>query len=271
MYPLLFKIGSIPVETYYVVWFTALSLMLVWTVRRLSLYGIDDGEGRRVLSWAFLGMLGGARAFEYVWNFPLYRNTPSLLLDLRQGGLSEVGAVLGATVTVLVLCRRNPKVPFSRLCDAACLPVLSAMALGRWGCFFAGCCVGIRSAFPFALHFPYDALTVTRHPTQLYYSFSAAAIFAVLFFFERRILRRGVPRGALLAPLGLILCSAMRLSIDPLRAEGLSQASGLSLSHWVLLAGLPLETVWFWVSWRGFSGRFPRERRSGKTEQARCP
>jgi phosphatidylglycerol:prolipoprotein diacylglycerol transferase len=255
MYPFLFKIGGIPVETYYAVWFAALSLMLYWTVRRLPLYGIDDDEGRRVLSWAFLGMLGGARAFEYVWNFSVYWNTPSLLFDLKQGGLSEVGAVFGATITAVVLCRRNPKAPFNRLCDAACLPVLSAMALGRWGCFFAGCCVGIKSAAPFALRFPYDAPGVTRHPTQLYYSFFAAAIFLVLLLFERRILRRGVPSSSLLAPLGLVLCSLMRFSIDPLRAEGLS--SGLSLSHWVLLAGLPLETLWFGISWRAFYKKNP--------------
>jgi phosphatidylglycerol:prolipoprotein diacylglycerol transferase len=238
------------VETYYAIWFTALSLMLYWTVRRLPLYGVDDDEGRRVLSWAFLGMLGGARAFEFVWNFSVYWNTPSLFFDLRQGGLSEVGAVFGATLTVMLLCRRNPNASFNHLCVAACLPVLYTIALGRWGCFFAGCCVGIESAVPFALRFPYDAPSVTRHPTQLYYSFSAAAIFLVLFFFERRILRRGVPSSSLLAPLGLILCSVMRFAVDPLRAA--RALSGLSFSHWVLLAGLPLEVIWFCVSWRAF-------------------
>jgi phosphatidylglycerol:prolipoprotein diacylglycerol transferase len=250
MYPVLFEVGNIPVETYYVVWFAALFLMLCWIIRRMPLYGIDDDEGRSVLSWSFLGMLAGARLFEYVWNFSVYWNSPSLLLDLNQGGLSEVGAVFGATATAMALCRRNPKVPFNRLCDAACPPVLFAMTLGRWGCFFAGCCVGIRSAVPFALHFPYDPASVARHPTQLYYSFSAAAIFLVLFFFERRILRKGVPAYSMLAPLGLILCSISRLSIDPLRAEGVS--AGLSLSHWVLIAGLPLEAIWFWISWRAF-------------------
>jgi prolipoprotein diacylglyceryltransferase len=110
--------------------------------------------------------------------------------------------------------------------------------------------VGIKSAAPFALRFPYDALTVTRHPTQLYYSFFAASILIVLLFFERRILRRGIPSSSLLAPLTLILCSAMRFAVDPLRAD--STLTGLSLSHVVLLAGLPLEMIWFGVSWKAF-------------------
>jgi phosphatidylglycerol:prolipoprotein diacylglycerol transferase len=261
VFPVLFEIGGIPVETYYAVWFAALSLMLYWTVRRFPLYGIDDEEGRRVLFWAFLGMLGGARAFEYVWNFSVYWNSPSRLFDLKQGGLSEVGAVFGAAVTAAALCWRNPKAPFNRLCDAACLPVLFTMALGRWGCFFAGCCTGIKSAGPFALRFPYDAPEVTRHPTQLYYSFSAAAIFLALLLFERRILRKGVPPVSLLAPLGIILCSVMRLSIDPLRAEGAS--AGLALSHWVLIAGLPLEAIWFWLSWRAFYKKYIKDPAAG--------
>jgi phosphatidylglycerol:prolipoprotein diacylglycerol transferase len=179
-----------------------------------------------------------------------------MLLDLKQGGLSEVGALAGAVVTAIFLCRRNDKASFQRLCDAACLPVLSTMTLGRWGCFFAGCCVGIRSSAPFALRFPYDPPSVTRHPTQLYYSFFAAAVFLVVFLVEKRVLRlrsrlrTRLPVGALLAPLGLILCSVMRLTIDPLRAEGTS--SGLSLSHWVLIAGMPLEAAWLWMSWRAF-------------------
>ncbi|MDR1621765.1 MAG: prolipoprotein diacylglyceryl transferase [Synergistaceae bacterium] len=251
MYPVLFHIGNIPVETYYVIWFTALSLALLWTVRRLPLYGVDDDEGRRVISWSFVGMLAGARAFEYVWNFPVYWNDPSLILDLNRGGLSEVGAISGAVITAVALCRRNPKISFQRLCDAGTPPTLLTMALGRWGCFFAGCCVGTQSSFRLALRFPYDPVGVTRHPTQLYYSFAAAAILLLLLAAERRILRSGgVPRHSLLAPLGLILFSVMRLSVDSVRAE--AGTDGLSLSHWTLIAAMPLEAIWLTVSWRFF-------------------
>ena len=251
MYPVLFRIGSVPVETYYVFWFAALSLTLLWTVRRLPVYGVDDDEGRRVISWSFIGMLVGARAFEYIWNFPVYWNDPSLILDLNRGGLAEVGAISGAVVTAVALCWRNPKISFEGLCDAGTPPTLFTMALGRWGCFFAGCCVGAPSSFRLALHFPYDSLGVTRHPTQLYYSFASAAILLLLLALERRILRRRKPpRHSLLAPLGLILYSIMRLSIDSLRSE--AGTGGLSLSHWTLLAAMLFEAMWLTMSWRAF-------------------
>ncbi|MDR1376444.1 MAG: prolipoprotein diacylglyceryl transferase [Synergistaceae bacterium] len=259
MYPVLFHIGSVPVETYYVFWFTALSLTLVWAVRRLPVYGIDDDEGRRVISWSFIGMLVGARAFEYIWNFPVYWSDPSLILDLNRGGLSEVGAICGATVAAVALCWRNPKISFEGLCDAAAPPTLFAMALGRWGCFFAGCCVGVQSPFRWALRFPYDPIEVTRHPTQLYYSFASAAILLSLLAVERWVLRRGetqrrvlrrkdIPRHSLLAPLALILYSIMRLSIDSLRTE--AGTDGLSLTHWTLITAMPVEVIWLTASWR---------------------
>jgi phosphatidylglycerol:prolipoprotein diacylglycerol transferase len=270
LYPVLFRIGGIPVETYYVLWFAALSVALVWMLRRLPLYGIDDDEGRQIISWSFIGMLVGARAFEYIWNFPTYWNDPSLILDLNRGGLAEVGALSGAVLTAFLLCRRRG-VSFSGLCEAGSPPALLAMTLGRWGCFFAGCCVGVQSAFPLALHFPYDSPSVARHPTQLYYSLSAGAILLVLLAVERwSIKRENSPRCALETllgqtpleraprvntPLGLLLYSIMRLSIDPLRLEagtGGQGFSGLALSHWALITAMPFEVLWLVTSWRAF-------------------
>lgn len=256
MFPVLFKVGNITIDTYYVFWMLALSLAMFWSVRRFRLYRVDDDEARRVIGWAFFAMLLGARGFEYIWNFEAYRANPSLLLNLQHGGLSEVGAFTGAFVAALLLCWRNPRLPFQRLCDVVAPPAIFTMALGRWGCFFNGCCVGIPAMHRFAVHFPYDPASVFRHPTQLYYSVLSALILLVLLTVERLILRGGrFPKGSVLTPLGLILYSLMRLTVDGLRAEGL--AEGLAFSHWVLLAALPLEAVWLaWSvrSWRRADG-----------------
>jgi phosphatidylglycerol:prolipoprotein diacylglycerol transferase len=263
MYPILFNLGNIPVQTYYVVWFIALSLAMIWTVRRFALYGVDEDEGRRVTGWAFLGMLFGARAFEYLWNFSEYWKTPSLILDLNRGGLSEVGAFCGAFLTALFLCRHNPKISFTRLCDVAALPSILTLAVGRWGCFFAGCCVGIPSSARFALHFPYDPAGVARHSTQLYYSFASAVILAILLWVEKETVRRGtIPRGSLVTPMGLLLYSVMRLSIDSLRAE--SASGGLFLSHAILLTMMPFEAIWLWRSFR--DGPKMQDRRIGTSQ-----
>ena len=249
MYPILFKIGNLAVETYYVLWFSALTVALLWTVRRLPLYGVDDNEGRRVISWTFIGMLVGARAFEYIWNFPVYWNDPALILDLNRGGLAEVGALSGALITTLCLCWRNSRVSFERLADAAVPAVFLSMALGRWGCLAAGCCTGIQSTLPFALHFPYDASGVTRHPTQIYHALSAAAILVILLLVEKKIMKhKRIPIHAVITPLGGILYVIMRLAVSPFRTE----TQGMMFSHKVAIGLLLISTLWFTFSLWGF-------------------
>ena len=250
MFPVLFRIGNIPIDTYYVTWFVALSLALRLSVRRMDLYGIDDDEGRRIIGWGFLGMLFGARASEYVWNFSIYWNDFSLIFDLNRGGLSEKSAILGAMIVTFALCRRS-KISFFSLCEVVVIPAFLAIALGRWGCFFAGCCTGIESASPMALHFSYDKPLAARHATQIYYSFSAALILFSLLFIEKWSIRRGrgqLPPRPILTPLGLILYSIMRIAVDPLR---LNHDSFL-YSNFALAAMIPFEAAWFLSSWSVF-------------------
>ena len=259
MHPVLFRLGSLQIDTYSVLWFLALSLAILWSVRRFPLYGVDDGAGRHVIGWSFLWMLFGARAMEYLRNASDYIADPSLFLDLKHGELSEVGAFLGAFLAALVLCRRNPKAPFQSLCGVVALPAALTMLVGRWGCFFNGCCVGIASKCALALHFPRDPIGVARHPTQLYYSAAAAAMLLVLYLVERTLIRRVLSRGedlresagargGAVTSIGLMLYAAMRLSVDVVRAD--APADGLSPSHWILLGALPLELVWLWRSLR---------------------
>ena len=250
MFPVLFRIGNIPVDTYYATWLVALSLALRWSVGRLALYEIDDDEGRRVMAWSFLGMLLGARATEYIWDFSAYWNDPSLFFDLNKGGLSEKGAILGALLVTFISCRRGGRVSFFRLCEVTVIPSFFAIALGRWGCFFAGCCVGVESSFPLALHFPYDAPSMTRHATQLYYSLSAALILLSLLLFEKWSFRRcgRIPPLPLLTPLGLILYPIMRISVDPLRLN----FDELMPSDVALAAMIVPTGAWFLFSWKAF-------------------
>jgi|SRR5438270_1050096 len=51
--------------------------------------------------------------------------------------------------------------------DTFALPLALALAVGRWGCFFNGCCYGTATALPWGVDFG-DG--VHRHPTQIYES-----------------------------------------------------------------------------------------------------
>ena len=248
MYPTLFKIFGFRIDTYSVVWFLALSLAIIWAIKRLRLYKIDEDEARNVMSISFLFMLFGAHAPEYFINWKSYMNNPALFLDFNRGGLHEIGAILGAFISAFVLCFfRRKKISFLQLCEACSIPIFLSIAVGRWGCFLNGCCVGLPSKVFCAVHFPKDPAGLTRHPVQIYYSiFSLGCIF-ILMSVEKFISRSHqlYKSHSILTPLTLILYSLMRFSFFSVRNSGsfLKIINNYSL-YKILLFSLPLEILW---------------------------
>ncbi len=75
----------------------------------------------------------------------------------------------------------------TRTGDTFALPVAVAVAIGRVGCFVAGCCYGRVTTVPWGVSFPLaqDESGILRHPTQLYeVAFHVLASF-VLFVMDR--------------------------------------------------------------------------------------
>ena len=220
MYPTLFHIFGFRVDTYSVIWFIALSLAIIWSIHRLEKYQLDEYESRKIMAVSFFFMLFGAKSFEYIIHWDSYVNNPSLFLDINRGGVHEFGAVSGAFLSALIMCMFSRKVSFAKLCDVASPPAMLAITVGRWGCFLNGCCIGIKSDFFMAVHFPFDKAGVFRHPVQIYYSVIAFVIVGILLLVERRVipLQRGQKKHySVVAPLAVILYSFMRLAIVPVR------------------------------------------------------
>lgn len=246
MYPTLFEIAGFKVDTYSIVWFIALSLAIVWVVHRLEPYEIDEDRARKIMSVSFLFMLLGARTPEYVSNWQTYFNDPSLFLT--GGGLHEAGAVLGAFVSALILSLLNrKKVSFLKLCEAAAPPAMLSIAVGRWGCFLNGCCLGLPTKFFTGVHFPFDKAGLMRHPVQVYYSLCAFVAVCFLLLIERFIRKNyGLSKShSVIAPLALISYSLMRLFVDITRSHhSLSWRVSNEWNHKVFAWGILFETLW---------------------------
>src|ERR1700730_2918850 len=61
--------------------------------------------------------------------------------------------------------------------DTFAVPLALALTVGRWGCFFNGCCYGTETSLPWGVDFG-DGLR--RHPTQVYESLFHLTMAAVL-------------------------------------------------------------------------------------------
>lgn len=249
MYPTLFHIFGIRIDSYSVVWFTALSIAIFWVIKRLKIYGLDEYESRRIMSVSFFFMLIGSALFKKLHMIPYMIKNPSYVLNFFQWGISEFGAISGAFVSAFLMCVFSRKVSFMRLCDAAAPPAMLAIAIGRWGCFLNGCCVGLTSKFCTAVHFPFDKAGVARHPVQIYYSLIAFVIVALLLLVERKILPLQKKKYySVVAPLGMICYTLMRFAVEPLRDRRslfymIWEYKHLT-SYTVLAAALPFLILW---------------------------
>jgi phosphatidylglycerol:prolipoprotein diacylglycerol transferase len=97
--------------------------------------------------------------------------------------------------------------------DSFAVPVAAAVAVGRLGCFYGGCCYGTPTALPWGVVFP-TVDQVARHPTQLYefaFHVACAVVLAAL-------RRDGIFRGQLIK-LYIIAYAVYRFATEFIRPE----------------------------------------------------
>lgn len=139
MHPILLRLQGVPVYSFGVVLHTSLlsSLVLMMLLAR------KDSIAGRVLAigaaFMVLGGLIGGRVFYFLGD-----GTPSVgeLFNLRRGGLSGIGAVLGAFVALWGACRLN-RVRFLAVADLMAPGVALMSGLTRIGCYLFGCDFGV--------------------------------------------------------------------------------------------------------------------------------
>ena len=123
--------------------------------------------------------------------------------------------------------------------DSFVVAAAVSVAIGRLGCWVAGCCYGTPSQLPWALP---SALTddIPRHPTQLY----EAAFHAGMALLMHAWQRRGVYRGQL-AKFYILSYCGYRVITETIRPEA-QFAFGLTGYQWFALAVMPVFGYLWW-------------------------
>jgi phosphatidylglycerol:prolipoprotein diacylglycerol transferase len=194
-----------------------------------------------------------------LWTEPEYRANPLHLVSLdfvRSGGVFY-GGFIGAVLVGYILIRRYG-LSWWKTADAFAPGIALGQAIGRQGCFAAGCCWGKPTTLPWGVEFTEAGHEVTGvplgvhlHPTQLYESFAAFALFLFLIWLHRR--KRF--NGQVILIYG-VLYGLIRFSIEFVRDDprgdiaGLTTLTGLSTSQLIsLVVGLSALVVLV-VRWR---------------------
>jgi phosphatidylglycerol:prolipoprotein diacylglycerol transferase len=204
MYPYLGTIptpwGGIPIYTYGVL--VAIGVLLgLWYARHYAAHaGIDPERVWNLGIYMVLAGLVGAKAWYILSNAAYYlRHTNEVFAfaTLQSGG-TFYGGLFGALLIAIVYAYFN-RMPALGLVDSYAAGLPLGHAIGRLGCFAAGCCYGKPTWLPWAVTFtnPRAAelvgtpLNVPLHPTQLYESGAELLNFLFLIWLARRQRFRG--------------------------------------------------------------------------------
>ena len=183
MFPVLFSIGPLTLHTYGL--FVAIGIIvgILVTVRIGKAYGI---EPQQIIDMGFIMILSGIIGSRIVYvfmNFSYYVEYPLHIFKLWQGGLVFSGGLV-AVILVLAWHVRIKDYTLLQIGDLWSPAAAIGQAIGRIGCFMAGCCYGKATDMPWAVVFNHPHTiaepNIPLHPTQIYSSITSFIIFIVL-------------------------------------------------------------------------------------------
>ncbi len=253
MFPVLFHIGPITIHTYGVLVATGVLLGL-WLARRQAPRAcLDPDRVWNLGIYMVLAALLGSKLWLLLADWDYFRAHPREIFSfstLLSGGV-YYGGLLTA-IAVAIFYARRFGLSFLPLADVYAAPLALGHAIGRLGCFAAGCCYGKPTSLPWGITFtnPYanalvgTPLGIPLHPTQLYEASAEFLIFLFLIFLGRRQRFTGELFAAYALLYGLARGSIEFLRGDPDRT--LLASGAFSLMQVVSLA-LIFTGIWLFV------------------------
>ena len=255
MHPVLFRLGPITIYTYGVLVAAGVLLGLWYGRRQASRAGLDPDKVWNLGIYMVLAALVLAKVWLVFSSWDYYVAHPQEIFSIAtfQSGGTFYGGVVGA-ILAIALYTHFQKVSILSVLDtfAAALPL--GHAIGRLGCFAAGCCYGKPTSLPWGATFTDRTaellagtpLGVRLHPTQLYEAAAEFLNFVFLIWLGGRQRFKGQMLGAYFLLYGIERGTIEFFRGDPGRTMMLHNA--LSLMQLASIAFI-LVGAFFW--WRG--------------------
>jgi phosphatidylglycerol:prolipoprotein diacylglycerol transferase len=235
--------GTITVYTYGVLLAAAYLLGLQLALKRAKSRHLDSTRVMDLGIYIIISALVGAKLLLLVTDFQTFKSNPGELLNLlREGGVFYGGLIVAVVVALWYI--RRVGLPLWTTCDVFAPGIALGHVVGRFGCFFAGCCFGKPTSVPWAITFtdPFAAanvgtpLNVPLHPTQLYEAGAEFLILIVLLVTEKR----GHKFAGRTFWLYMLLYSVSRYVIEFYRGDERGNVGPLSTSQFVSVILAPL-------------------------------
>jgi phosphatidylglycerol:prolipoprotein diacylglycerol transferase len=195
MFPQLFHYGRFFLPTYGLLVSIGVLIGLWISVRNSERLGIDGDRAWNLGILTVLSGIVGAKVLYVINDWSVYKDHPGEIFSLEtlQAGGVFSGGLLAAFAAAAWYVWRNHLPPLGT-CDAFAPGLALGHAIGRIGCFAAGCCFGkpthhwwgVTFTNPLAFEITGTPLNHPLQPTQLFESAVELANFFILLWLLKR-------------------------------------------------------------------------------------
>ena len=261
MLPVVWQFGAVTIYTYGVLAALGFLLALRWAYRHAPSAGLDPRRIWNLGVYGILVALVSSKFWLLLTDGNYYISHPRDIFSIAtfQSAGTFYGGVLGGLLWI-ALYTYFQKMPFLGVLDVLAEPLALGHAVGRLGCFAAGCCFGKPTSLPWGVTFTSPVasdlagtpLGVRLHPTQLYESAAEFFNFVLLAWLAKRRHVAGQLIGTYLILYGLERGAIEFLRGDPGRTLLFDERVSLMQ---LVSVGLILIGSLLW--WRGQCGSAP--------------
>lgn len=189
MYPVLLEFGFFKIFSYGLLVAIGFLAAILLASSRAEKEGIEPQKIFDLCFYIMIFALLGARLLYVIVEYKYFLTAPLEIFKFWKGGLVFYGGlILGVTVALWYLKRH--RMPVWKTSDLLAPSIALGQGIGRWGCFFAGCCYGVKTDVPWAISFAdprsLAPLGIPLHPTQVYLSLNALIIATFLIWLSKR-------------------------------------------------------------------------------------
>jgi len=189
MYPILIEFGFFKIFTYGLLVATGFLVAILLASSRAEKEGLDSQKVLDLCFYVMVSALLGARLLYVIVEYRYFLDSPLEIFKFWKGGLVFYGGLILGVLISLWYLKRN-QMPMWKTADLLAPSIALGQLIGRWGCFFAGCCYGKKTDVAWGIIFTdprsLAPLEISLHPTQVYLSLNAVFIFIFLMWLSKR-------------------------------------------------------------------------------------
>lgn len=170
MNPVALKLGNLTVTWYAIFILSGIMVAYILINKESKKYNISSSFVSNLIFWCVIFGIIGARIYYVLFNLDYYMQDPIEIIKIWNGGLAIHGGIIAGIITLVVYCKKY-KINILKMTDIACVGVIIAQAIGRWGNFFNGEAHGgiVSRAFLESLHLP-NFIIEGMHIGKYYYA-----------------------------------------------------------------------------------------------------